>query len=75
MNKAYSCAYCRRKLTPITTTTNTNGNLGRRLDATKSWVPQTRTLSSFHNKVTSSTEIPQLSASSLVTLGGRTSGA
>jgi hypothetical protein len=37
MNKAYSCAYCRRELTPITTTTNTNGNLGRQYVLCTAW--------------------------------------
>ena len=37
MNKAYSCAYCRRELTPIMTTTNTNGNLGRQYVLCTAW--------------------------------------
>ena len=37
MNKAYSCAYCRRELTPITTTMNTNGNLGRQYVLCTAW--------------------------------------
>jgi hypothetical protein len=37
MNQAYKCTYCQCQLTPSTTTTNTNGNLGRRYVLCTAW--------------------------------------
>jgi hypothetical protein len=45
-----------------------------RCGTTKSLMPQISSLSSSHNKLTSSNKIAQLSARSFVTLRGRTSG-
>ena len=37
MNQAYKCAYCQCQLTPSTTTTNMNGNLGCRYVLYTAW--------------------------------------
>jgi hypothetical protein len=37
MSDVVNCLYCKRALTPATTTTNTNGNLGRRYVLCTSW--------------------------------------